>query len=77
MSADTRMNWVLFVGPIFALLVFALPAFGQSMPENASAKSYGEGWVCNVGYRLVNNDACAAVTAPENAFETNRTYGPG
>ncbi|WP_299971654.1 hypothetical protein [uncultured Roseobacter sp.] len=69
-----------FVFSIFALLLLAMPAFAQSngqlMPENSSAKSYGDGWQCNKGYRL-NGDACAAVIVPENAFETNHRYGPG
>ncbi|SDZ57218.1 hypothetical protein SAMN05444004_12320 [Jannaschia faecimaris] len=43
MSADTGIIWVLFVGSIFALLVFAMPPFVQSIPENANAKSYGDG----------------------------------
>lgn len=73
---DVRLHWVSFIGSIFALLVLATPVFAQTMPENASAKSYGDGWECNVGYRHVG-DVCSAVTAPENAYKTNRTYGPG
>ena len=45
--ADTRMIWVFCLGPVFALLMLAMPAFAQSMPENASAKSYGDGWEYN------------------------------
>lgn len=74
--ADHRLMWAFLVGPIFALLVLALPAFAQSMPENASPRSYGDGWECNIGYRLVD-EACAAVTIPENAYETKRAYGAG
>ncbi len=70
----------LIVLPICALLLFSTPAYAQStsqpVPENASAKSYGDGWECNIGYRL-SGDLCTAVTVPENAYPTNRTYGPG
>ena len=76
MSTDARIPWVVFTGPIIALFLFAMPAFAQTMPENASAKSYGEGWQCNVGYRL-DGGICATVVTPENAYETNRTYGSG
>lgn len=67
-------------GSVCALFFVVAPAVAQStappMPENASAKRYGEGWECNSGFRL-NEDACDAVIVPENAYETNRTYGPG
>ncbi len=74
--ADARILFAVFMGPVFALLLLAIPALAQPMPENASAKSYGSGWDCDIGYRL-NGDNCAAVVAPENAYETNRTYGLG
>lgn len=70
----------LFAGAIFALLAFATPSFAQSgvgpMPENAHAKSYGEGWECDLSYRLAGNQ-CVAVIVPENAYATNRSYGAG
>lgn len=74
--ANVQMIMALFVGSICILFLFAMPAFAQSMPENAGAKSYGSGWECNVGYRL-SGDGCAAVIMPENAFETKQSYGPG
>lgn len=57
---------------------FAFPAFAQDapMPANATARSYGEGWECDRGYRR-DADACLAVIVPENAYATNRTYGKG
>lgn len=68
------------IGSIIAILLLALPAFAQTaaqpMPENASAKSYGGGWECNIGFRLNEND-CVAVIVPQNAYETNRSYGSG
>lgn len=74
--ADARLLWVACMGPIVALLLLAIPAFSQTMPENASARSYGDGWVCNIGYRVIGDD-CAAIVAPENAYETNRAHGSG
>lgn len=75
-STDAKVFWLVFLGPVFGLLLLAMPAFAQTMPENASAKSYGEGWDCDIGYRP-DGDNCAAVAAPENAYETNRSYGTG
>ena len=71
-----RFLWFFFMGLAFALLLLAIAAVAQTMPENASAKSYGDGWQCNVGYRLTN-ETCAAIVVPDNAYETNRTYGSG
>ena len=70
----------LCVGSILAVMLFVLPAFAQTnallMPENASARSYGDGWECNIGFRL-NENACVAVIVPQNAYATNRSYGSG
>ena len=77
---NTSMVMALFVGSIFAIMLLALAAFSQSgarsIPENASAKSYGEGWECNIGFRS-SGKLCVAVIVPKNAFETNRSYGAG
>lgn len=79
-AADIPTVMALFIGSILAVMLFALPAFGQTagqpMPENASAKSYGDGWECNIGFRL-NENACVAVVVPQNAYDTNRSYGSG
>lgn len=79
-STDARAVAAQLVGSICALLLFAMPALAQSaaqpIPVNASAKSYGDGWDCDIGYRL-NGDTCDAVFAPQNAYETNRPYGLG
>ena len=78
--ADRPTVMALFVGSIIAVMLLALPAFAQTaaltMPENASAKRYGSGWECNIGFRL-NENACVAVVVPQNAYETNRSYGSG
>ena len=70
----------LFTGSIIIVLLFTLQAFAQTstqpMPENARVKSYGDGWECNIGFRL-NENACVAVIVPENAYSTNRSYGSG
>ncbi|GAA4215227.1 hypothetical protein GCM10022290_00080 [Sagittula marina] len=46
------------------------------MPENASAKSYCDGWECNIGFRL-NEDTCVAVVVPQSANDAKRFYGSG
>ncbi len=78
--ADTPSLWGALLGSIFALLLLAIPVFAQTIPEdtpeNASARRYGEGWECNIGYRLIG-DSCSAIVVPENAYETNRTRGSG
>lgn len=78
--ANTSTVMALFMGSTIAVILLALPAFSQtatqSMPENASAKSYGDGWECDIGFRL-NGDACIAVVVPQNAYDTNRSYGSG
>ena len=56
-------------------LVYA-KGVSNGMPENASAKSYGDGWNCNIGYRE-NKGACTALKIPANAYPTNKTYGQG
>lgn len=78
--ANTSTVMALFMGVIVAVILLAHPAFSQTavepMPENASAKSYGEGWECNIGFRL-KEKTCAAVIVPKNAYGTNRSYGSG
>ena len=70
----------IIVGFFFVLMLLALPGFAQStgpaIPENASAKSYGDGWECDLGFRQ-SDETCAAITVPENAYSTNRSYGRG
>jgi len=71
---------LLLGGAILAFFLSALTALAQNtiqpMSENASAKSYGDGWECNVGYRQ-KGETCLEVTVPDNAYSTNRTYGLG
>ena len=78
--AETSKVMVLFIGLIVALLLLAPPAFAQTaaqqMPENASAKNYGDGWECDIGYRL-NENACVVVIVPQNAYNTKLSYGSG
>lgn len=78
--AQTLTVMALFVGSILTLMLLALPAFAQTgsqpMPENASAKSYGDGWECNIGFRL-NETTCIAVVVPQNAYDMKRSYGSG
>ncbi|MEM8775087.1 MAG: hypothetical protein AAGF53_08635 [Pseudomonadota bacterium] len=57
---------------------FAFPAFAQDAPmsAHATARSFGNGWECDRGYRR-DGDACLAIIVPENAYATNRAYGSG
>lgn len=58
----------------------AFPVLAQDgtgpMPENAQPRSYGSGWVCNLGYRVEGNK-CLALDIPEHAYPTGRSYGTG
>lgn len=58
----------------------AFPGLAQDgtgpMPENAQPRSYGSGWVCDLGYR-VEGDECLALDIPEHAYPTGRSYGMG
>jgi len=79
-AANAKRIMSLLAGSILAVLLLALPAVAQTaatpMPPNASAKSYGDGWECDIGYRR-NAEACAAVVVPANAYDTQRAYGLG
>ena len=59
---------------------FAFPVLAQdgtgTMPENAQPRSYGDGWVCDLGYR-VEGVECLALDIPEHAYPTGRSYGTG
>jgi hypothetical protein len=44
------------------------------IPENAHAKSYGGGWECGYGYRVVD-EACGAIKVPENGYLADSAYG--
>ncbi len=46
------------------------------MPENAQPRSYGGGWVCDLGYR-VEGAECLPLDIPEHAYPTGRSYGTG
>ncbi len=71
---------LLLAGSICVLMWSALPVHAQTalqlIPENASPQSYGDGWECDIGYRL-DAGSCAAVIVPKNAYDTDRTYGRG
>ena len=64
---------MLFVG--FPGQALAQATAGQ-IPENAEARSYGDGWRCNPGYRE-SNGACAAIEIPANGYATSSSYGKG
>lgn len=58
----------------------AFPALAQDgagpMPENAQPRSFGSGWVCDLGYRIEGAE-CQALDIPEHAYPTGRSYGTG
>ncbi len=58
----------------------AFPVFAQDgtgpTPQNAQARSYGGGWLCDLGYR-VEGAECLALDIPEHAYATGRFYGTG
>ncbi len=58
----------------------AFPVFAQDgtgpIPQNAQSRSYGEGWNCDLGYRM-DGAECLALDIPEDAFATGRSYGLG
>ncbi len=66
------------------LLIFTAQAFAQSsaqipvpsIPENAHARSFGEGWDCDISFRIVE-EQCVAIVIPANAYATDRSYGAG
>jgi hypothetical protein len=66
---------------VFAFLA-TFPAFvaaqavAITVPENARANTYGDGWQCNQGYRKIDK-SCNAIKMPGNAYLTNRGYGRG
>ena len=80
LSGQARTLLALMALWVFAVVLTALPAASQSaglaMPTHATAKSYGDGWSCDIGYRQ-NGEICAEIIVPENAYETERSYGTG
>lgn len=62
-----------------ALLCAAGAAVAQSpasIPPNAHSDRFGGDWSCDRGYREANG-GCVAVSIPDNAYATNRSYGSG
>ncbi|SMX25707.1 hypothetical protein [Boseongicola aestuarii] len=70
------MSLALFLSSLGVFLLIAIPAFAQSIPDNAKAKGYGKGWECNAGFRP-SEGRCVTIVVPQNAYATNRTYGRG
>ena len=70
------------LGVLLLALIWGFPgaASGQStaagLPANASAKSYGDGWTCDRGYRA-ERGACQPIEVPANALATQTSYGRG
>ncbi len=70
----------LFMISALFFLTLVSPVFAQTanppVPDNARQKSYGDGWECDLSFRLVAGE-CISVVAPENAYATMRAYGSG
>lgn len=47
-----------------------------AVPDDATARRYGSGWDCDVGFQ-VKAGACIRTEIPENAFATGKSYGSG
>jgi hypothetical protein len=74
-------SWI-FAAPLIAALVCGFAGAGSvqaasgGLPANASAKSYGDGWTCDRGFRATGG-ACQPIEVPENALATQTSYGRG
>ena len=80
---NTRRPRDIFMHALILLaLLAAVPGllFAQAgsveIPENARAKTYGDVWECDRGYREVEK-ACVAIEVPANAYPTSTSYGSG
>ena len=49
---------------------------GATLPDHATARSYGNGWDCNAGYRK-SEDSCVLINVPPHAYLSDRGYGRG
>lgn len=56
--------------------VASTEAGAAGVPENASAKAYGDGRVCNRGFRQ-DSGACLVIAVPANAPATKTSCGRG
>ena len=68
----------LLIGFASTLWIYVAPHAGavETIPEYASPKKYGGGWVCQSGYRKVNEE-CHEISIPENAYATDSRWGSG
>jgi hypothetical protein len=71
----SKLAFVAAVAASVAFPVLAQEGAGP-MPPNAQARSYGGGWICDLGFR-VEGAECLALDLPEHAYPTGRTYGTG
>jgi hypothetical protein len=74
---DMSIHCLILLALLAAVPGLVLAQNGNDMvPENAHAKSYGDGWECDRGYREVDK-VCVAIKVPANAYPTNTSYGRG
>ena len=73
MSEFRRQNCISIYALILVLFLAAVPDLGIAqadsveIPANAHAKNYGDGWVCERGYRKVDK-ACDPIKVPAKAY---------
>jgi hypothetical protein len=73
------------VAPQFSVLLAALASticvsqaqnVPEGIPDNATARTYSDGWSCDRNYRRTDG-SCTRVDVPANAFPTDTSYGRG
>ena len=74
--ATFRLSLILFAQLLLASGYVLAGGAAVEIPEHASATRYGEGWVCDRGYRQ-SNGVCAFATLPANAYATDLAFGRG
>jgi hypothetical protein len=69
---------MVLVGSVISSIAFPVIAQDATgpMPPNAQMRTYGDGWVCDLGYRAAGGE-CLSLDIPEHAFPTGRSYGTG
>jgi hypothetical protein len=71
------LTWAVLLGPLVAYSQYVTGDVANgSVPENATASSYGPGWRCETGYRDTDG-RCVAIEVPENAYLEDRGRGDG
>lgn len=76
-DSTSAVRWLLISAFVVATPVAALAqTTSTNHPVNAVAKTFGNGWDCENGYRKSGDD-CELVRPPANAALTGTSYGRG